>query len=69
MTRQGIRDEDHKPTTVAPQDFYQKRQLSKMKALAADRAALPMAAYEAAVVEAVQNHPAIVIAGDTGELH
>lgn len=49
------------------QDFYQKRQLAKMKALAADRAALPMAAYESTVVEAVRNNPAIVIAGDTGE--
>lgn len=50
------------------EDFAQKRQLGRVKKLLADRRQLPMAGYESAIVEAVRHNPAVVIAGDTGEL-
>ncbi|KAL6754390.1 putative ATP-dependent RNA helicase DHX34-like protein [Haematococcus lacustris] len=48
------------------EDFVQRRQLAKLCKLVADRATLPMAAYEQAIVQAVREHQAVVIAGDTG---
>ena len=48
------------------EDFAQKRQLSRVRKLLADKALLPMAPYEEAIVQAVRNHQAVVIAGDTG---
>ncbi|GFH22673.1 uncharacterized protein HaLaN_20173, partial [Haematococcus lacustris] len=47
------------------EDFVQRRQLAKLRKLVADRATLPMAAYEQAIVQAVREHQAVVIAGDT----
>lgn len=37
-----------------------------MRKLSADRANLPAAAYEHAIVAALRDHQALVIAGDTG---
>lgn len=48
------------------EDFYQRRQLGKVKKLTADRAALPISAFHEQIVQAVRQHPAVVVAGDTG---
>lgn len=48
------------------EDFHQRRQQGRLRQMAADRAALPIAAYRDAIVAAVRQHPAVVIAGDTG---
>jgi len=48
------------------EDFTQKRQISKVRKLLADKELLPMAPHEEAIVDAVRNHQAVVIAGDTG---
>ncbi|CAL8468067.1 g7606 [Coccomyxa elongata] len=58
--------EEYKAALPVYEDFYQKRQLQKLRKLLQDRAALPIAAYEATIVEAVRANPAVVVAGDTG---
>lgn len=50
------------------EDFVQRRALARVRKMREDRGKLPMAAYEHAIVEAVRQHPAVVIAGDTGAL-
>lgn len=49
------------------EDFYQRRQQARLRDMARDRAALPIAAYAQDIVQAVRSNPAVVIAGDTGE--
>ena len=48
------------------EDFWQRRALGRLRSLLAERAALPIAPYERAIVEAVRANPCVVIAGDTG---
>lgn len=49
------------------EDFYQRRALGRLAKLRSDQAALPISGYEADIVQAVRQHPAIVIAADTGD--
>ena len=51
------------------EDFFQKRQAAKLRKLLADKAALPIAAYEGAILDALRTNSAIVVAGDTGVCH
>lgn len=61
--------EEYRAALPVYEDFYQKRQLQKLRKLLQDKASLPIAAYEAQIIDAVRNHPAIVVAGDTGFFH
>ncbi|BDA42246.1 probable ATP-dependent RNA helicase DHX34 [Coccomyxa sp. Obi] len=58
--------EEYKAALPVYEDFHQKRQLQKLRKLLQDKAALPIAAYETRIVEAVRANPAVVVAGDTG---
>lgn len=59
--------EEYKAALPLYEDFHQKRQLQKLRKLLQDKAALPIAAYETRIVEAVRANPAVVVAGDTGD--
>ena len=59
--------EDYKAALPVYEDFHQKRQLQKLRKLLQDKAALPIAAFETHIVDAVRANPAVVVAGDTGD--
>lgn len=58
--------EEYKAALPVYEDFHQKRQLQKLRKLLQDKAALPIAAFGAQIVEAVRANSAVVVAGDTG---
>ncbi|KAK9901707.1 hypothetical protein WJX75_009557 [Coccomyxa subellipsoidea] len=58
--------EDYKAALPVYEDFHQKRQLQKLRKLLQDKAALPIAAFETHIVDAVRANSAVVVAGDTG---
>ena len=47
-------------------DFRMRRSLAKVVKIRRDRASLPIAAFEHAIVRAVASHPCVLVAGDTG---
>lgn len=58
--------EEYKRCLPIYEDFFQKREAGKLRKLLADKAALPIAAYEGAIMSALRANSAIVVAGDTG---
>lgn len=59
--------EEYRKALAVYEDFFQKRQLQRLRKLLQDKAALPIAAYEDAIIAAVHSNPAVVVAGDTGK--
>ncbi len=47
-------------------DFRMRRSLAKVVKIRRDRASLPIAAYQEAIVKAVASNPCVLVAGDTG---
>lgn len=47
-------------------DFRMRKSLAKVIKIRSDRAALPIAAYQDAIVKAVASNPCVLVAGDTG---
>lgn len=47
-------------------DFRMRRSLAKVVKVRRDRASLPIAAYQDAIVRAVASNPCVLVAGDTG---
>ncbi|CAN0065615.1 unnamed protein product [Choristocarpus tenellus] len=47
-------------------EFRMRRSLARIVKIRRDRAALPIAAFETVIVDAVAKHPAVLVAGDTG---
>jgi hypothetical protein len=60
--------EDYRRALALYEDFFQKRQMQRLRKLLHDRASLPIASYEGAILDAVRDNQAVVVAGDTGEL-
>ena len=58
--------EEYRQALPVYENFYQKRAAQKLRKLLADRAALPIASFEATIIGALRSNPAIVVAGDTG---
>lgn len=52
--------------TQAFLDFRMRRSLAKVLKLRRDRAALPIASFQGAIVHAVASNPCVLVAGDTG---
>lgn len=61
--------EEYKQALPVYENFYQKRAAQKLRKLLADKAALPIAGFEGAIIDALRTSPAIVVAGDTGVTH
>lgn len=47
-------------------DFRMRRSLAKVVKIRRDRASLPIAAFQDAIVRAVASNPCVLVAGDTG---
>ncbi|CAM9497979.1 unnamed protein product, partial [Discosporangium mesarthrocarpum] len=47
-------------------DFRMRRTVKRIEKIHRDRAALPIAAFEGAIVAAVATNPVVLVAGDTG---
>ncbi|CAM9170829.1 unnamed protein product, partial [Hapterophycus canaliculatus] len=80
LSRRGVLERDEVKKMLAPGplqdfrgsvlqafiDFRMRRSLAKVVKIRRDRASLPIAAYQEAIVRTVASNPCVLVAGDTG---